>query len=594
MAISVWVLSSCGAMVRDVTSPHDECLVRRKKANEKMTTMFGVLRVLAPEADAGHPAPGHVIPDSRLAFPIAQESISLGRALHNTIVLFDLSVAEEHACLYYTHGDWTIENLTETSLLRVEETIVPPTMLASVAPGQHITIGDMHLQLVASDVPLHLMALMAEPPSSSRVASTSMVQRIWQPASGGWGRLGLLAVAVAFIIALILVSIGLGTLITHRVLSGGIASVLAALVLPLVPAVGIVTLIALIDRYEREPWYLLLSAFLWGAIIAIPPALFIENSLNHWITLLPANLLPRMWGDLTQSALFGLNAGITEEAVKGAGLLALLFIVRDRFENITDGILYGAVIGAGFAMTENIVYFVTADSSRKALVFLIIGRVILGWLGHSTFTACFGAALGYMREGRAGFRPWLPPLVGFVAAVFLHSLFDFVDFQANTAVHDAPGSAVVNILALIAVIADYIPLFATQFVLFVMLMRSLARESGILREFLVDEVRQGIVTAEEYLALQRASVGQRFRRSLLLLQGMPLWLATRTLFTTEVGLAFTKWRVSLLPAESPLPFAPPTAYRARIRRLRRTLHDIDQADEHTPTPLFPYPYGLHE
>ena len=35
------------------------------------------------------------------------------------------------------------------------------------------------------------------------------------------------------------------------------------------------------------------------------------------------------------------------------------------------------------------------------LLLLILGRVVLGWLGHSTFTACFGAALGLVRERRS-------------------------------------------------------------------------------------------------------------------------------------------------------------------------------------------------
>jgi len=298
--------------------------------------------------------------------------------------------------------------------------------------------------------------------------------------------------------------------------------------------------------------------------------------------------LPRMGADLVQSALLGLNYGVTEEVVKGAGLIALLLIVRDRFENITDGILYGAIIGAGFAMTENIAYFVTAESSRLALTFLIIGRVLLGWLGHSTFTACFGAGLGYMRERRAPLRPWLPPLLGFLVAVCLHSLFDFVNSQATIAVNDAPASALVKTLTVLAIVANYIPLVIAAVVLWTMLQRSLAREAGVLREYLVDEVRQGVVTPEEYVVLQHASARQRLQRALLLLRGARLWWATRSLHAAIVGLAFAKWRASIPPGDTAPPFAPPNAYRARIRRLRRLLRDsqppADQAGSSSNLP----------
>lgn len=559
-----------------------------------MTTLYGLVRVIAPDADAGRPVPGHLMPETQLVFPISEDETALGSGLHNAIVLFDPSVAPEHACIHYNQGAWAIENMSETQPLWVEETEVPPNMLASVAAGQYIQLGAVRLQLVTSDLPMRLMALGDEVPNASRATNATLLQGTWRRPTGIGDRLALAVVGVAFVVALVLVIVGLGTLITQRVLSGEGISVLAALVLPLIPAAGIITLIALIDRYEREPWYLLAAAFLWGAIIAIPPAFIIEKGLNLGISALPINLVSHLWGNVAQSALYGLNAGITEEAVKGAGLLALLFMVRDKFQNITDGILFGAVIGAGFAMTENIAYFVNADASRSAVVFLIIGRVILGWLGHSTFTACFGAGLGYMREGRAGFRPWLPPLLGFLAAVFLHSLFDFIDIQANTAVHDAPGSPVVYVLALLAVILGFVPLFGTQFVLVVMLMRSLAREAGILREYLVDEVRQGVVTPEEYLVLQRASVRQRLHRSLLLLRGVQVWLTTRTLYATEVGLAFAKWHASLDSPANSLPLTPPNAYRARIRRLRRTLRDLDKHNEPTATPNYPASYGTRE
>jgi hypothetical protein len=127
---------------------------------------------------------------------------------------------------------------------------------------------------------------------------------------------------------------------------GGAGRVLAALTIPLIPALGAAVLVWALDRYEREPLLLLLAAFLWGAVIAIPPALYIERALT---AALGASSASTISDALAQA----LTAGVTEELIKGAGLLILLLLLRDEFDNVTDGVIYGAASGLGFAMTEN-------------------------------------------------------------------------------------------------------------------------------------------------------------------------------------------------------------------------------------------------
>src|SRR2546421_10210883 len=204
------------------------------------------------------------------------------------------------------------------------------------------------------------------------------------------------------------------------------------------------------DRLEREPWFLRLAAFLWGAVIAIPFALVVERRVDTVLQ----NLLGPNSSDVLRSAFQGLNAGVTEETIKGLGLLLLFFILRDEFDNVTDGIVYGALIGAGFALVENFAYF--AVNSKNFLVFLIVGRIILGWLGHSTFIACFGAALGYVRHTRVRWKQLVIPLLGYLVAVGLHSFFDFVDFQASAAIRSAPHNSAGVTYGLIRIIGNYV------------------------------------------------------------------------------------------------------------------------------------------
>jgi len=131
-------------------------------------------------------------------------------------------------------------------------------------------------------------------------------------------------------------------------------------------------------------------------------ALFVEE---HADTILQ-NLLGPDTRDILRSAVQALHAGVTEETVKGSGLLLLFLLLREKFASVTHGIVYGALIGAGFALVENFSYF--AISPRNLLPYLIIGRFILDWLGHSTFVACFGAALGYVRHTRGRMLPLCP------------------------------------------------------------------------------------------------------------------------------------------------------------------------------------------
>ena len=351
----------------------------------------------------------------------------------------------------------------------------------------------------------------------------------------------------------------------------GTASIIAALTIPIIPVVGIFLLVNFMDRYEHEPWFLRLAAFLWGAIIAIPPALFIEGNIDRILQ----NLLdPNTTNEVLRIALQGLNAGITEETIKGLGLLLLFFVLRDEFDDVVDGIVYGALIGAGFAMVENFRYF--ALDSKNFLVFLIVGRIILGWLGHSTFIACFGAALGYVRYTRVRWKQIVIPLLGFLIAVGLHTFFDFVDFQASAVIRNSGGNTSAVNYALIAIVANYLPPFLAQLGLLYILIRGLAYETAIIREFLADEVSDGIVGVGEYALLQNSFQRTHAERQVFRRSGFKQWLRVKDLYQTEIGLAFRKWHVSMGDKPKLGYLQPEDAYRQRVKRLRKEIRAAEK------------------
>ncbi len=361
---------------------------------------------------------------------------------------------------------------------------------------------------------------------------------------------------ITLLVASTIITVVLNSLVgISSITQNGVSSIVAALVIPLLPVLVINLLVNFIDRYEREPWFLRLAALLWGALIAIPPALFIELRVDTLMQSVP--------DDLLRSILKGLNAGITEESVKGLGLILLFLVLRDEFDNVTDGIVYGALIGAGFAMVENFVYFAT--NSRDFLVFLIVGRIVLGWLCHSTFTMCFGAALGYVRHTRIRWRQILIPLIGYLIAVGLHSVFDFVDYFANAIVLNDPAMATIS---LVAIIGDYIPPFIAQIGLLYVLIKALGHEAAVIREFLAPEVSSGVVQVDEYALLQNSFQRTREERRVLWRYGLKQWMRVKALYQTEIGLAFRKWHVSMGDKPKLGYRQPEDAYRRRIRRLR--------------------------
>ncbi len=370
--------------------------------------------------------------------------------------------------------------------------------------------------------------------------------------------IGVAILAISAIITVVLNSfVGISALAQN-----GPASIVAALTIPCIPALGIFLLVNFMDRFEREPWFLRLAAFLWGAIIAIPPAFFIETKIDSMLN----SMLDPGASEVLRTALQGLNAGVTEETIKGLGLLLLFIFLRDEFDNVTDGIVYGALIGAGFAMIENFNYF--AVNSKNFLVFLIVGRIILGWLGHSTFTACFGAALGYVRHTKVRWKQIVIPLLGYLIAVGLHSFFDFVDLQASAAIRNSAGNAAVVNYALVAVVGNYVPPFLAQIGLLYILIKSLAHEAAVVREFLAVEVSNGVVTVGEYALLQNSFRRTRTERQVLKKSGIRQWQLVKDLYQTEIGLAFRKWHVSMGDKPKLGYRQPEDAYRQRIRRLR--------------------------
>ena len=175
-----------------------------------------------------------------------------------------------------------------------------------------------------------------------------------------------------------------------------------------------------LDRYEKEPLRAVAFAFGWGAVGAVIFSVFAELFFAGFAILAAGE-------DDADTLTLVVGAPVIEEAFKGLALLLLLWFYRQEFDNVLDGVVYGAVVGLGFAMTENIGYFIIAyeEDGASGLGELFLVRAVINGFGHAMYTGIVGAAIGWSRSRYArGAARIAVPVLGYLIAVLLHMLWN--------------------------------------------------------------------------------------------------------------------------------------------------------------------------
>jgi len=169
------------------------------------------------------------------------------------------------------------------------------------------------------------------------------------------------------------------------------------------------------DRYDREPIWLLSLTFLWGAIGSIVLAVIASS-----IMLLPVQLIAPAAADATGAVVI---APLIEEPAKAC--ILLLIIWSRHFDNMTDGFVYGAAAGLGFGMTENFLYFAGAavEGDAFAWIMTVVVRTLYSALMHATATSVVGAALGFARF-RGCLALGVTGVLGLALAMGIHALWN--------------------------------------------------------------------------------------------------------------------------------------------------------------------------
>ena len=108
-------------------------------------------------------------------------------------------------------------------------------------------------------------------------------------------------------------------------------------------------------------------------------------------------------------------APIVEEIVKGLGVVLFFVLLRAEFDNMRDGLIYGALIGVGFNWEETAHWTASLYAEFGVAPWgLQFGTryALFGLSGHAMYTGLFGAALGLVRQTRRRWLQVLAPIVG--------------------------------------------------------------------------------------------------------------------------------------------------------------------------------------
>jgi RsiW-degrading membrane proteinase PrsW (M82 family) len=313
-----------------------------------------------------------------------------------------------------------------------------------------------------------------------------------------------------------------------------------------------VMLLLWIDRYESEPLWMLATAFFWGAVVAVFIAFIFNTSISIMAAVATHN---REIGENIGAVI---SAPIVEESAKALILLILFLWKRDEFDGIVDGVVYAGMVGLGFAMTENVLYYGRAlQGGTDALTFVFILRGMAAPFSHPLFTSMTGIGLGWSRQSNHGFIKVVAPVLGFMLAVLLHATWN--------------GSATYGGAA--GFFAAYFGIMGPAFIATLMVIFfSLRREGRIVRQFLYPDFQNGFFDPQEYekLCSIRGRMGMSW--NVLTKQGFSPWRTRMQCNQLASELAFHRGRVARGIIRNPnLAQERENEYLLRLQELRQKL-----------------------
>lgn len=311
-----------------------------------------------------------------------------------------------------------------------------------------------------------------------------------------------------------------------------------------IPMVGYAMVLWWFDRYEKEPLGLLLAAFLWGAVPAVIFSLILELVLGLPISVVVAPETASFVGA-------AVVAPVAEELFKGAALVLLFVLFAGEMDSLIDGVLYGGLVGFGFAAVENSLYFGGSlmESGFGQFVALAFFRAALFGLNHAMFTGLLGLGLAWGRSASSMVVKVGAPLTGLATGISAH------------AIHNASVTlgAEMGWPCLLAFASDW---GAVAMLLGIIVWTSV-REQDWIERWLEDEVERSTLSREDYEVVSSYTARMAGRWEALLSGDVERWWRLGTYYRQATELAFNKRRANRFPEDE--------GAQRRVERLRESV-----------------------
>ena len=284
----------------------------------------------------------------------------------------------------------------------------------------------------------------------------------------------------------------------------------------------------LADRWRPQRWTVWFLSLGWGASVAT----FLSYHVNSWAAMqmqVTGNFDP---ATSARAAIF--VAPFVEEAAKATVLFGLAILVRYELVSKVSLVVMGGLSAAGFAFTENIIYYARAivyssqtievGDAEQAVVELVWLRGFWTAFGHPLFTMMTAVGVAVALRTRSKVVRVLAPLAGFGLAALLHMVF-------NSQATLSQGASQLFMYWAVAV-----PLVLSAVIWVV---RQVLAQGRLIRNRLTDYVIMGWLKPEDPALFARLRT--RWRALLVAItRGWRCFIATRDLQRTLTELAYLR------------------------------------------------------
>jgi RsiW-degrading membrane proteinase PrsW (M82 family) len=175
------------------------------------------------------------------------------------------------------------------------------------------------------------------------------------------------------------------------------------------PGVALLSYFYLKDQYEAEPISMVIRTFVFGSLLVFP-IMFIQYVLTQEAIFI---------SDIVKAFVM---SSLLEEFFKWF-ILFFIAYKHVEFDELYDGIIYGAAVSLGFASVENILYLFAHG------VDLAMGRALLPVSSHALLGVIMGYYLGKAKFSTIRKYKVRYLILSLIVPFLLHGLYDYIIYS---------------------------------------------------------------------------------------------------------------------------------------------------------------------